>query len=315
MKIKTLIILLLLTGSYFASNATVREGVNAVKFKTIKVDGLDLFYREAGDVKKPVILLLHGFPSSSFMYRDVINDLLDNYHLIAPDYPGFGLSSSPAPDQFDYTFDHLASVMEDFINQLGLKHFSLYMQDYGGPIGFRIATKHPEWISALIIQNANAYEDGLGKDFKKIMAKEDAGDWAGVEEILKFIVSFEGIKVQYTEGAKNLSNISPDAYLMDYQFMEKEGRERVQNELFQNYHYNLKKYPEWQEYFRKYQPPALIVWGKNDPIFTAPGGIAYQKDLKSAELHLLDGGHFALVEYHAEIAKYINSFLNSKSIR
>jgi pimeloyl-ACP methyl ester carboxylesterase len=286
-----------------------------VLYKTIKVDGLDVFYREAGNPLKPTLLLLHGFPSSSFMYRDLINDLAADYHLIAPDYPGFGLSSRPPVSEFDYSFDHLALVMENFISQIHLKHFSLYMQDYGGPIGFRIAAKHPEWISALIIQNANAYGEGLGADFKKIMAMEDAGDKAGVEKILKYIISFEGIKVQYTEGANNLGNIDPDAYLMDHQFIKGEENEAIQNTLFQNYHINLTKYPEWQRYLRLHQPPALIVWGKNDPIFIAPGGLAYQKDLKNAEVHLLNGGHFALVEYHAEIAAYIRSFLNRKGIR
>jgi pimeloyl-ACP methyl ester carboxylesterase len=289
--------------------------MNKVKYKTIKVDGLDIFYREAGDTQKPTILLLHGFPSSSFMYRDLINDLSANYHLIAPDYPGFGISSRPPSNEFEYTFDHLAAVMEDFINIVGLNHFSLYMQDYGGPIGFRIATRHPDWISSLIIQNANAYNEGLGSDFKKIMALEDAGDKTAVENILKFIISLEGIKVQYTAGSKNIFNINPDAYLMDYQFNNREGSEKIQNDLFQNYHTNLKKYPEWQKYLHQYQPPALIVWGKNDVIFTAPGGLAYQKDLKKPEVHLLDGGHFALVEYHTEIAKYIRSFLSSRGIK
>ncbi|BAU51929.1 alpha/beta fold hydrolase [Mucilaginibacter gotjawali] len=314
-KISSVLCFVLVVFGFIARAQRSQAGYQKVAYKTIRVDGLDVFYREAGNPDKPALLLLHGFPSSSFMYRDLINDLSANYHLIAPDYPGFGLSSQPPVSAFDYSFDHLAAVMEDFISRINLKHFSLYMQDYGGPIGFRIAAKHPGWISALIIQNANAYQEGLGNGFKKIMAMEDAGDKAGVENILKSIISFEGIKVQYTGGANNPAHIDPDAYLMDYQFIKGEENEPIQNALFQNYHINLTKYPDWQQYLRQHQPPTLVVWGKNDPIFIAPGGLAYQKDLKNAEVHLLNGGHFALVEYHAEIAAYIRSFLREKGIR
>jgi pimeloyl-ACP methyl ester carboxylesterase len=325
MKIRSIVALALLMACYSGILLNAQDRVksvsgkeaspNTIKYKTIKVDDLNIFYREAGSVLKPTILLLHGFPSTSHMYQDLIRDLSADYHLIAPDYPGFGLSSSPPPGEFNYTFDHLATVMRDFIDQIGLKRFSIYMQDYGGPIGFRLAINHPEMISALIIQNANAYNDGLGEGFKKIMKMEDEGDVAGVEKILKYIISLDGIKVQYTDGAKDSLNINPASYLQDYYFMEREGNERIQNGLFQNYHTNLTRYPEWQTYLRTYQPPALIVWGRNDGIFTAPGALAFRKDLKNPEIHLLDGGHFALVEYHSLIAKYIRSFLNAKGIR
>ena len=286
-----------------------------VEYKTVKVDGLDIFYREAGNPLNPTILLLHGFPSSSHMFQDLINDLSGDYHLIAPDYPGFGSSSCPPPDEFAYTFDHLSAVMLDFIDKIGLKKYALYMQDYGGPIGFRIASRRPEQIHALLIQNANAYQEGLGTGFKKIMDLEDHGDTATVRTILEHIISFDGIKMQYTDGAKYQTHVTPDAFYLDFSLVARPGNTTIQNALFQNYHLNLKQYPAWQQYFRTYEPPVLIVWGKNDAIFTAAGAMAYQQDLKHVELHLLDGGHFALVEYHREIAAYIRIFLSALSIR
>jgi pimeloyl-ACP methyl ester carboxylesterase len=284
-------------------------------YKSIRVAGLEIFYREAGDPSKPVILLLHGFPSSSHMYRDLMNDLSASYHLIAPDYPGFGSSSCPSPEQFTYSFDHLADIMMNFIDTLGLRHYVLYMQDYGGPIGFRIACRHPERVSALVIQNANAYKEGLGAGFKKIMDLEDAGDTASVSKILDNIISFDGIKVQYTDGAMIPAHVNPDAFLLDFCLVSRPGNGHIQNALFQNYHKNLLQYPEWQQYFRNHHPPTLIVWGKNDPIFTAAGALAYRKDLKNAEIHLLDGGHFALVEYDQEIAADIRAFLQALPVK
>ncbi|QEC65684.1 alpha/beta hydrolase [Mucilaginibacter ginsenosidivorans] len=286
-----------------------------LKFRTAKVDGLTIFYREAGDPAKPAILLLHGFPSTSHMYDGLINDLAGNYHLIAPDYPGFGNSSQPDPGIFVYSFDHIAAVMMDFIETLGLKKFSLYMQDYGGPIGFRIASAYPGKISALIIQNANAYTDGLGNGFSNIMNMQRAGDQKGVADILHKIISLDGIKVQYTQGAANLESIAPEAYLTDFYYVQRPGNADIQAVLFYDYHNNLSQYPIWQRYFKQHQPPALIVWGKNDPIFTAPGANAYRQDLPHAEIHLLNSGHFALVEYHRQVAAYIVSFLRKKGIR
>ena len=291
------------------------NGLNNLKFKTANVDGLTIFYREAGDPDKPTILLLHGFPSTSYMYDALMNDLSEDYHLIAPDYPGFGNSSQPEPGNFIYSFDHLAIVMGDFIEAIGLKKFSLYMQDYGGPIGFRIATAHPEKISALILQNANAYTAGLGDGFSNIMKMQQAGDQKGVKDILHHIISLDGIKVQYIQGTANPENIPPEAYLTDFYYVQRPGNADIQSALFYDYHNNLPQYPNWQHYLKAYQPPAIIVWGRNDPIFTAPGATAYLQDLPNAEVHLLNGGHFALVEYHREIATFITTFLQKRDIK
>jgi len=302
----------------FRKGATAARSVNRannLKFKTVNVDGVTIFYREAGDPDKPTILLLHGFPSTSYMYDALMSNLATNYHLIAPDYPGFGNSSQPEPGAFIYSFDHIALVMGDFIETIGLKKFSLYMQDYGGPIGFRIASAYPDKITALIIQNANAYAAGLGDGFSNIMKMQQAGDQKGVADILLQIISLDGIKVQYTQGAANLENIPPEAYLTDFYYVQRPGNVDIQSVLFYDYHNNLPQYPNWQRYFRTHQPPALIVWGKNDLIFTSPGANAYLQDLPNAEIHLLNGGHFALVEYHREIAAYINTFLQKNGIK
>jgi len=302
----------------FSSVAMAAEpgnGIRDLKFRTVKVDGLTIFYREAGNVAKPTILLLHGFPSTSYMYDGLINDLAGKYHLIAPDYPGFGNSSQPDPGNFVYSFDHIAAIMGDFLETIGLKKFSLYMQDYGGPIGFRIASAYPYKISALIIQNANAYTAGLGDGFSNIMKMQQEGDQKGVADILYQIISLDGIKVQYTQGSANLENIAPETYLTDFYYVQRPGNAKIQATLFYDYHNNLSKYPIWQGYFKAHQPPALVVWGKNDPIFTAPGANAYKQDLPDAEIHLLNGGHFALVEYHREIAAYIISFLQKRGVR
>jgi pimeloyl-ACP methyl ester carboxylesterase len=315
---KTTFILLISACFFFkgiAMTATHKTEFMNLKFKTIAVDGLTIFYREAGDPTTPTILLLHGFPSTSHMYNALMTDLAGQYHLIAPDYPGFGNSSQPDTGSFVYSFDHLALVMGDFIETIGLKKFSLYMQDYGGPIGFRIAAANPGKISALIIQNANAYTAGLGEGFSDIMKMQQAGDRKGVANILKQIISYEGIKVQYTRGAANMEDIAPEAYLTDFYYVERPNNADIQSVLFYDYHNNLSLYPKWQAYFKKHQPPALIVWGKNDPIFTAAGANAYLQDVPGAEIHLLNGGHFALVEYHRKIGAYITSFLQKKGIR
>jgi len=315
---KTKIFLLICASLWLTSlpkSDAQEAGFDKPKFKTVKVDGLTIFYREAGDPTKPTILLLHGFPSTSHMYESLMTDLSASYHLIAPDYPGFGNSSLPEPGHFIYSFDHLATIIEDFVQTIGLNKFSIYMQDYGGPVGFRLASAYPNKISALIIQNANAYTTGLGAGFSNIMKMEQAGDRDGVEKILRQIISFDGIKSQYTEGAASLENIAPEAYLTDYYYVQRPGSVDIQSALFYDYHNNLTQYPQWQRYFRDHRPPTLIVWGKNDPIFTAPGASAYQEDLPNAEIHLLNGGHFALVEYHHEIAAHITTFLVKNGIK
>jgi len=281
-------------------------------YRTVKVDGLDIFYREAGDKKNPVLLFLHGFPSSSHMYRDVMADLSDKYYVIAPDYPGFGNSSSPDPSEFPYTFDRLAEVIGHFIDTLGLKKISLYMQDYGGPVGLRIASGRPALIRSLIIQNANAYTDGLGAALKPLvdyMQKPDAETEKGVRGLL----TIEATQWQYTDGAEDVSKVSPDSYTSDQYYLDRPGNDAIQLALFRSYASNLPLYEPWHAYFKKHQPPALVIWGKNDQLFIAPGAAAYKKDLPEAEVHLLNGGHFLLEEHHGQAAGLIDGFLSRLS--
>jgi pimeloyl-ACP methyl ester carboxylesterase len=277
------------------------------RFKTINIDGLEIFYREAGDPSKPTILFLHGFPSSSHMYRDIMNTLSYNYHVVAPDYPGFGLSSAPTIKEYTYTFDNLSLTIDHFIDALGLKDLSLYVQDYGGPVGFRIASRRPELIRSLIIQNANAYNEGIGKAADPLVnyfKNPNAQTEIGARGILA------STKWQYTDGAKDVSKISPDSYNMDDLYLSRPGNDEIQLTLFRNYGSNLTLYDGWHSYFRLKQPPTLVVWGKNDKIFIAPGAEAYKKDLKNCEVHLLNGGHFLLEEHHTDVAQLIDGFLS-----
>jgi pimeloyl-ACP methyl ester carboxylesterase len=290
------------------NDLTIANKGHAVLYKTIQVNGLEIFYREAGQPGRPVILLLHGFPSSSHMYRDLLNDLAGDYHLIAPDYPGFGNSSMPDREAYQYTFDNLSATMEAFIDALELQQFSLYMQDYGSPVGYRIAVRRPELIQALLIQNANAYVEGLGPaiaDGQRFWANRNAA----TESAMRGILTLEGTKIQYLDGTRNPEKISPDAYLYDQYFLDRPGNAAIQLDLLYDYRNNITLYPAWQAYLRQHQPPALITWGKNDQLFVAAGAEAYLRDLPQAELHLLDTGHFALEEYHTDIAGYIDGFL------
>ena len=285
---------------------------NVMHYKKVTVDGLEIFYREGGTQREETILFLHGFPSSSHMFRDVMNTLSSKYHVIAPDYPGFGMSSCPPVDTFDYTFDNIAVVMDHFIDALKLTRLNLYMQDYGGPVGYRIAAKRPELIRSLIIQNANAYLEGLGPEVQQIGKLQQDNDTAGLNNAISYMLSHEGNKAQYLHGATDSATINPDAYNMDSYFLKRKGMKDIQVALFRNYGTNFPKYPEWQAYFRQRQPRALIFWGKNDPIFVLNGAYAYKKDLKNTELHELNGGHFALEEHYKTIAGYIDLFLTKK---
>jgi pimeloyl-ACP methyl ester carboxylesterase len=287
--------------------------MNTLKFKTVKVDGLDIFYREAGNKNKPTILLLHGFPSSSHMYRDLIKDLSDDYHLIAPDYPGFGLSSSPLPSVYNYSFDNLALTIDHFIDALGLQKFSLYVQDYGGPVGFRIAAQRPELIQALIIQNANAYNEGLGDALGPLVDYIQDQN-VQTEQAVRGFLSPDTTRWLYTDGADDVLKISPDGYTIDQYFLNRPGNDEIQLALFRNYGTNLPLYDKWQSYFRTYQPPALVISGKNDKLFVAAGAEAFKNDLRDAQINLLDGGHFVLEEKHAEAASVIRSFLSNIGI-
>ncbi|HEY9741931.1 MAG TPA: alpha/beta hydrolase [Coleofasciculaceae cyanobacterium] len=282
-----------------------------IAYRTVSIDGLDIFYREAGSRSNPTILLLHGFPTSSHMFRNLIPALADRFHLVAPDYPGYGNSSMPSLDEFDYTFDHLAEIVEKFVAAIDLKKYSLYVMDYGAPIGYRIAAKYPERVQALIVQNGNAYEEGLRDFWNPIKAYWHDHSPENADK-LRHLFTLEATKWQYTNGVRNLEAISPDTWNMDQPFLDRPGNEEIQLALFYSYGTNPPLYPQWQEYFRKYQPPTLIVWGKNDYIFPAEGAYPYQRDLKDVELHLLDTGHFALEEEGEAIASHIAQFLASR---
>jgi pimeloyl-ACP methyl ester carboxylesterase len=283
--------------------------MNSVSYHTVKVDGLNIFYREAGPRNAPTVLLLHGFPTSSQMFRNLIPLLADKYHLVAPDYPGYGQSDMPLVDQFDYSFDHLAEIVNKFTAQLGLAKYAIYVQDYGGPIGFRLAAAHPDRITAIVVQNGNAYDEGLDNDFWAPLKLY----WADKSEAnaarLRPLFELEATKWQYSEGYRDVSHVSPDAWMLDQAYMDRAGNKEIQLELFYSYGSNPGHYPEWQAYFRKYQPPMLITWGKNDKIFPPAGAHPYLRDLPKAELHLLDTGHFALEEDGEQIAQYIREFL------
>ncbi|PSB26443.1 alpha/beta fold hydrolase [Stenomitos frigidus] len=280
-------------------------------FRTISIDGLDIFYREAGSRDNPTILLLHGFPTSSHMFRNLISALADKFHLVAPDYPGYGNSSMPTVNEFDYTFDHLAEIMEKFITAIDLKKYSLYVMDYGAPVGYRLAAKHPERVQGLIVQNGNAYEEGLRDFWEPIKAYWHDRSPENAAK-LEYLVTLDATKWQYTNGVRNLEAISPDTWTMDQHFLDRLGNGEIQLALLYSYGTNPPLYPQWQEYFRKHQPPTLIVWGKNDYIFPAEGAYPYQRDLKDVEFHLLDTGHFALEEEGEAIAAHISQFLTSR---
>ncbi len=283
--------------------------------KNIEVDGLEIFYREAGPYDAPTILLLHGFPTSSHMFRNLIPALSDRFHLVAPDYPGYGNSSMPKVDEFDYSFDHIAEVVDTFIEKLRLKTYSLYVMDYGAPVGYRIAVKHPERVESLIVQNGNAYEEGLREFWDPIKAywKEKSKENADV--LRNALLTIEATKWQYTNGVRNSETIAPDNWFQDQYLMDRTGNKDIQLQLFYDYGSNPPLYPKWQTYFRKYQPPTLIVWGKNDYIFPAEGATPYKRDLKNVELHLLDTGHFALEEDGDLIVDLIQDFLEKNVSR
>lgn len=281
-----------------------------VYHRTAKVGDLDIFYREAGPKDAPAVLLLHGFPTSSQMFRDLIPKLADKYRVIAPDYPGFGHSSMPPRDKFDYTFDNLAKVIEQFTEKVELKKYALYVQDYGAPVGYRLAVKHPERVTAIVVQNGNAYDEGLDNDFwKPIKAYWKEPTSKEKRDALRGFLKYEATKWQYTHGLKEPELVSPDGPAHDQFLLDRKGNDEIQLDLFLSYGSNPKEYPKWQEYFRKHQPPVLIAWGKNDQIFPAAGAEPYKRDLKTLEYHLLDAGHFALETHGDEIAKLMRAFL------
>jgi pimeloyl-ACP methyl ester carboxylesterase len=280
-----------------------------IRYRTVTVDGLEIFYRESGSKDAPTVLLLHGFPTSSHMFRNLIPKLAEKYHVIAPDYPGFGRSSMPQVGEFEYSFDNLARVIFEFTKKLQLSQFSLYLMDYGAPVGFRIASQHPEQIQSLIVQNGNAYEEGLDNDFWKPFRPYWKDKASANVATLRGLLDLSATQWQYHTGVRDLESISPDGWSHDQAGLDRPGNKDIQLELFYSYGSNPPLYPAWQQYFRDHQPPMLIVWGKNDQIFPAAGAEPYKRDLKNLEVHLLDTGHFALEEDGALIANLIRNFL------
>lgn len=286
------------------------DPVPAVAYRTVKVDGLDIFYREAGPADAPVVLLLHGFPTSSHMFRDLILLLATRYHVVAPDYPGFGQSSAPTTAEFDYTFEHLTDIVDAFAGKLKLTRYSLYMQDYGAPVGFRLALRHPERVQAIITQNGNAYEEGLTSFWDVFRDKYWRDPSAENARPLIDALKVDVTRYQYLEGARRPENISPDAWVVPQAGLDRPGNREVQLALFYDYRKNPPLYPAWQAYLRERQPSTLVVWGKNDPIFGPDGAVAFRRDLPHAELHLLDTGHFALEEDAPLIGDLMLRFLD-----
>jgi len=272
-------------------------------YRTADVDGVEVFYREAGDPAAQTLLLLHGFPTSSTQYRELIGQLSDRFHLVAPDYPGFGYT---APLQEGTTFERLADVIEGFVDAVGLNRYALYMFDFGAPVGFRLATRQPERVDALIIQNGNAYEAGLGPNLAGLEPYWQ--DREAAEPAVRAFLELETTRSQYTEGVPDASRLNPDLWTLDQHFLDLPGRDQVMLDLIYDYTSNVALYPAWQAYLRDHQPPALIPWGANDRYFTADGARAYLADLPGAELHLLDTGHFALATHAREIADLIAAF-------
>jgi pimeloyl-ACP methyl ester carboxylesterase len=294
---------------------TTTNGVPAVSVKRIEADGVDVFYREAGAKDAPVVLLLHGFPSSSHMYRDLMPRLADSYRVIAPDLPGFGFTNVPAARGYQYTFDALAETIAAFVDKLELTRYAIYVFDYGAPTGFRLAVKHPERVSALISQNGNAYEEGLGDAWdpiRKYWAEPSAANRKVVHDA---ILNFEGTRFQYVHGVANPDSIAPESYTLDAALLERAGQKDIQLDLFLDYASNLKLYPTFQKFFREAKPPTLAIWGKNDPFFIPPGAEAYRRDVPDAVVTMLDTGHFALETHVEEIASAIKEFLGKNLSR
>ena len=289
---------------------TAIDTYDTVRYRRESVNGLDIFYRGAGDPSRQAVLLLHGFPASSHMYREVLNGLADRYYLVAPDYPGFGDSSFPSPEAFTYTFDHLAEVMDQFLEQRGLKSYVMMIQDYGAPVGFRIAVKHPERVAGFVVMNGNAYREGFGAEgWGPIFAYWENRTPELEAEIAARVFSPEGMKLMYTHGTRAPDATNPDNWNLDYMKISRPGQHRVQLDLFYDYQNNLDRYPAWQAYLREWQPPMLIVWGRNDAFFPASGAEAYKRDVRNIDFNILDTGHFALEEESAFIIGKMKAFV------
>ena len=283
--------------------------MTGINYRTTEIDGLKIFYREAGRADAPALLLLHGFPSASHMFRDLIPRLADRFHLVAPDLPGFGQSDMPSRDNFKYTFDNLAGAIGRFTEAIGLKRFAIYIFDYGAPVGLRIAAKHPERITAIISQNGNAYEEGLSEGWNPIQAYWREPTQANRDALRGFLTP-ETTLFQYTHGVADPSLVSPDGRSLDDYYLARPGAHEVQLDLLLDYASNIALYPDFHAYFRKHQPPFLAVWGRNDPFFLPAGAEAFQRDIPGADVRFFDTGHFALETHSAEIATAIRDFLD-----
>jgi pimeloyl-ACP methyl ester carboxylesterase len=283
-----------------------------MRHKTVEIDGLNIFYRESGDPKSPKLLLLHGFPSSSHQYRNLMPTLADRFHVVSPDYPGFGNSDMPDPAKFSYTFDNTASFIEKFLNKIGFGRFGLYVQDYGGPVGFRIVGRHPEWLEWLIIQNTNAYEIGFTAAWDELRSNYWKTRSAQSEKAISAFLEPETVKTVYTTGHPDPKLISPDNWNMDNYFLARPNAKRVQFDFFYDYRTNVELYAKWQAFLKSHQPKTIIFWGQGDIFFTPAGGEAYLKDLPEAEMHRLQSGHFAVEDHLSMISEKMKEFYEKK---
>jgi pimeloyl-ACP methyl ester carboxylesterase len=286
-----------------------QSSIPVTSIHKVEADGVKVFYREAGDPSAPVVLLLHGFPTSSFMFRELIPRLAGQFRVIAPDLPGFGFTEVPEGRKYTYSFDALARTMEAFTDAIGLNRYAIYVFDYGAPTGLRLAMAHPERVSAIVSQNGNAYEEGLGDAWGPIRKYWAEPTSENREVIRKNILNLEGTRWQYTHGVANPESVAPESYTLDVALLERPGNKEIQLDLFLDYASNVKLYPKFQEYFRKSKPPLLAIWGKNDPFFIPPGAEAFRKDLPNAKVQFLDTGHFATETHVVEIASAMEDFL------
>jgi len=288
---------------------------NHVRYASESVEGVHVFYREAGRPRQRAVVLLHGYPASSHMYRDVVAALGDDYYVIAPDYPGFGNSDAPDSDSYEYTFDNLAKTIQALLDQKGITEYVLGMQDYGAPVGYRLATQHPERVKGLIVMNGNAYEEGFHPENSASVSDYWQGRTPEKEAaIVAQLMSPEGIQWMYTQGTRNPAGINPDSWVLDAARIGRPGQERIQLDLFYDYQNNLKLYPKWHAFLREHQPPTLIAWGANDPIFIAAGAEAYRQHLQNIDFHLFDTGHFVLEEDGPQVISEIRNFLQTNRI-
>jgi pimeloyl-ACP methyl ester carboxylesterase len=295
--------------SSFMSPALSQFTVPVTSVHKVEADGVEVFYRAAGDSGAPVVLLLHGFPSSSFMFRDLIPRLADQYRVIAPDLPGFGFTEVPEAHKYKYSFENLTGTIEAFTDTLGLSRYAIYVFDYGAPTGFRLAMRHPERVTAIVSQNGNAYEEGLGDAWGPIRKYWSEPTADNREVLRKNILTLETTRWQYTHGVANPEEVAPESYTLDAALLERPGNKEIQLDLFLDYASNVKLYPKFQEYFRQAQPPLLAIWGRNDPFFIPAGAEAFRKDLRNARVQFLDTGHFAIETHGVEIAAAMKDFL------